>query len=652
MDRPISRRDFLDGVALSTVAAWRPGRAAGPYPDETDPDEAVPGEEDDADGYPPEWQGLQGNTADAMAVPHALRDGRFWRQAGAPAATGERYDLVVVGAGISGIAAAYRWWRRDPEARILVLDNHDDFGGRARRNEFRVPGRPEPLIGYGGSPTLPASPTPEAAELLAELGLDAPAGGPGTEPSGARVRHLGTYPSLRPPAGHDPLRAGFGAADASCGRARYRELGMREAVFCDRESFGVDRLVPLRPGWTADLPMPPEAAAQLSALLADPPDWWPGASPAEKRARLARLSYAEFLREVCRARPEVVRFCHTMPVRDRARTADMISALDALTLAGAHTFPGLTGLGLSPPDGGGAAVQLFPDGNHGLVRALIRRMIPGVAPGSGDATLTRFDYDRLDLPGNRVRIRLSSPVVLVRNDGPAATATSATVGYFDGEAVRTVRAGAVVLACWHAVIPYLVPDLPPDRRAALRRAVRAPVLHATVRLRDWRSWHAAGIDRVRFTGAYWSDVALPPAPRAGGGGATDPAEPITAHLVRLAVKPGMDPRAGAVAGRRELAAVPYRYLEFTVREQLARLLGGAGFDPARDIQGLTINRWAHGVPLGPGPDPAAGPSGAEAGRRFGRIVIAGSDHVPEGGADAAITVAHRAVAELRAEAGR
>ena len=94
----------------------------------------------------------------------------------------------------------------------------------------------------------------------------------------------------------------------------------------------------------------------------------------------------------------------------------------------------------------------------------------------GGAVPARLDYDRLDLPGNRVRVRLSSPVVLVRNDGPAETATSATVGYFDGETVRTVRAGAVILACWHAMIPYLVPDLPQHRR--VRAAAHGARAHA------------------------------------------------------------------------------------------------------------------------------------------------------------------------------
>jgi spermidine dehydrogenase len=348
-----------------------------------------------------------------------------------------------------------------------------------------------------------------------------------------------------------------------------------------------------------------------------------------------------------------------MPCRDRACRSDALSALDAWAAAraapGGHVYPGFGGLGLdaSRPSrhnspgvirgwDAGPEVQYFPEGNHALVRMMIGRMIPGLADARD-----RFDYGRLDLAANRVRVRLSSPVVLARNDGADGAASSATVGYFDGERVRTVRAGAVVMACRHGVIPYLVPDLPPDQGAALRQAVRAPVVYTTVQLRHWRCWQRAGVGRVRFTGAYWAHAELSPRAREG---AADPDEPINVHLLHVAAKPGMTPRDGAAAGRRELIATPYGYLEYSVREQLARLLGRHGFDPARDIEGLTVNRWGHGRALdyAPRDGPSSGPGPAEsARRRFGRIAIAGSDSVPDASADAAITSACRAVDELQ-----
>src|SRR5262249_61300692 len=85
----------------------------------------------------------------------------------------ERYDLVVVGAGISGLAAA-AFYRRaaGPSARILVLDNHDDFGGHAKRNEFALDGRL--VIGYGGRGTIHSPQTPYSEDgegLLRRLRL-------------------------------------------------------------------------------------------------------------------------------------------------------------------------------------------------------------------------------------------------------------------------------------------------------------------------------------------------------------------------------------------------------------------------------------------------------------------------------------------------
>ena len=126
MDRPISRRDFLNGVAVGVGAALA-GRL---LPGEV---EALLAQDTP---YPPALTGLRGSHPGSFETLHALRDGAFWKTAGTPAETGEEYDLVVVGAGISGLTAAYHYRQARPDARVLVLDNHDDFGGHAKRNEF------------------------------------------------------------------------------------------------------------------------------------------------------------------------------------------------------------------------------------------------------------------------------------------------------------------------------------------------------------------------------------------------------------------------------------------------------------------------------------------------------------------------------------
>ncbi|GHH72303.1 spermidine dehydrogenase SpdH [Streptosporangium violaceochromogenes] len=642
MDRPISRRDLFDGVAAAAGMA-----ALGSLPGTGGPRAATGGAS--VPGLLPEFHrppaltGLRGGTPESLGVPHALRDNRFWAHAGTPEPTGERYDLVVVGCGISGVSAAYRWRREDPGARILILDNHDDFGGHARRSEFHPGGSAGPLVGYGGSRSIdaPSTWTAEGRDLLDRLGV--------------RIERL-----------------------ARClDRDLYASLGMHDSVLCDRESFGTDRLVRLPPGveaarWIAGTPLAGRARQDLLMLTGDPPDWFPGLSDGEKKERLSRLTYAGFLRDVCRVHPDVLRFVQTLPNDEWGYGSDAFGAIDAWGCADERRYPGFQGMGLdrSRPseyntprvirrwgaDDSGAR-HFFPEGNQALVRMMIARMIPGLtrAAGMEDVTTARFDYGGLDLPGNRVRVRLSSPVVSVANDGDPGTATTATVGYFDGERVRTVRAAGVIMACWNMMVPYLVEGLAPEQSRALRAAVKVPVVYAAVQLRDWRAWREVGVSRTRFTGAYWCTAELGPAVDIGGYRCPrEVGRPIIAHLAHTPAVPGMSPAEGSVAGRRRLLQTPYAHLEYGIRDQLTRLLGPGGFDAARDVEAITINRWGHGyapeyaTPWDLGFYPRGTSPASVARRRFGRIAIANADSVPAASADAAISAAYRAVLELRA----
>lgn len=633
MSRPISRRDFFDGVAVTAGAA-----AAGAVTGHSPGPGSAARAGHEAEAYPPLLTGLRGNTAEAMSVPHALRDGRFWEYAGDPMPTGETYDLVVVGGGLSGVSAAYEWLRHEPRARVLILDNHDEIGGHARRVEFRPRGRGGPLIGAGGSRAVeaPSMWTPEGKDLLARLGV---------ETATLRGHHA------------DEL---------------YPGLGMYEGVMCDRETYALDRLVRLAPGtppleWAHRLPMADQARHDLLRLCADPPDWFPRLSPEEKEERLAGLTYSAFLLDVCGAHPDVERFYRTAP---SARWGYDTRAFGAIDAWGSGGYPGFQGLGL---DAGkpsrycsptlkkewGARDRegrCFPDGVHALVRLMVGRMIPGFVPQEGataaGVTAAACDYAALDRPGNRVRFRLSSPVVSVRDEG----AGPVTVGYFDGHQVRAVHAGSVVLACWHSVIPYLVPGLPADQARALREAVKIPVVQASVQVRHWRAWRRAGVHRVRWTGAYWCLSELdPPVSVPGYDCPADPDEPIGVHLVATPCRSELGPARGSAAGRLALLRTPYNHLEYTIRDQLARLLGSGGFDPEADIEAVTVHRWGHGYAPeycrpwhGFYPD---GPFPADLARRpFGRVAIANSDAVPAARADAAVTAAYRAVAHLRAQA--
>ncbi|WP_237103384.1 FAD-dependent oxidoreductase [Nonomuraea sp. MG754425] len=389
-----------------------------------------------------------------------------------------------------------------------------------------------------------------------------------------------------------------------------------DAVMCDQESFGTDTLVTTTsPGWIDRLPIAARARRDLSALHDDPPDWFPGLPAAAKQERLAGLTYSQFLREVCGAHQDVERFSRTMSCPEWGYDTRAFGAIDAWGTG----YPGFGGLGLSRDEPSRYNSPTVRRGWHGPAPAT------AVPPVDG-----------------RARVRAGSPVVSVR-DG----VRSATVGYFDGDQVRTVEAGAVILACWSAVVPYLVPDLPAERGRALRRATRVPLLRATVRLRDAAAWRRLGVRRVRWTGAYWNVCAFAP--------------PDTVRLLATPCRSELGPDAGSAAGRRDLLGTPYEALERGVRDQLARLLGPAGFDPGGGVAAITVHRWGHALapeycrPWHPFyPD---GPLPADAARgRFGRIAIAGSDSAPAAGpaarGEAAVLAAHRAVEEFFGEAGR
>jgi spermidine dehydrogenase len=624
----IPRRDFLQGSLIwaghSVLRGAAPLLAAAG---------ALPGMAHEADaanaGYPPALTGLRGSNDAAYAVAHALRDNPGDL---GPTDLPETYDLVVVGAGISGLAAAYFYRQAKPNARILILDNHDDFGGHARRNEFTVGGKTQLM--HGGTLEID-SPRPYSAiadGLLRALGIDVP----------RLKRH---YPSL------DIFSA----------------LEKHRGVFFDQETFGRDALLagPGRDGWTRTLataPLTPEARHDVLRLLHERPDPLAGQTTAAKMDRLSRISYDSYLRNDLHLHPQVCAMWQSRSKGWWGVGIDAISALDAWGMG----FEGFEGLGLprhsiermgpSPAgytDTGGSYQLHFPDGNATVARLLVRALIPAVAPAaSAAATVTqRFDYGALDLPGAPIRLRLSSTVVRVHQDEADAAAPVAVTYVTNGEA-RRIRAGRVVLACYNAIIPYLCPELPAPQKDALHRLVKTPLLYTSVALRDASPFLRAGALTIDAPGAYHSNVYVHPALSIGAYRSQLAAgQPVLCHMQRTPCQPGLPEKEQNRAGRQELLTTPYETIERAVRTQLARMLGPFGLDPARDILAITVNRWAHGYAPEHNPlsDPDVPPNQRAhvLGRaRFGAIAIANSDAGGCAYTDVAIDQAHRAVQEL------
>ncbi|HVD76957.1 MAG TPA: hypothetical protein VNH43_05075, partial [Vicinamibacteria bacterium] len=299
----------------------------------------------------------------------------------------------------------------------------------------------------------------------------------------------------------------------------------------------------------------------------------------------------------------------------------------------------------------------FPDGNASVARLLVRGLVPAAVPGrtADDLVTARVDYSRLDEAGAPVRVRLNSTAVRVRHRGDAATAPDVEVTYARGGKLRTVRGKKCILACWHTVMPYICPELPDAQKKALAYGVKVPIVYTNVLVRNWTSFQKLGVHHVYAPGSYHSSVNLDlPVSLGDYHAPRSPEEPILLHLMRTPCRPGLPARDQHRAGRVELQGTSFATFEREIRDQLGRILGPGGFDPARDIRAITVNRWAHGYAYQYNSlfDPfwlEGGEPPCVTGRKpCGRIAIANADSGAYAYTDGAIDQAHRAVGEVLA----
>ncbi len=265
-----------------------------------------------------------------------------------------------------------------------------------------------------------------------------------------------------------------------------------------------------------------------------------------------------------------------------------------------------------------------------------------------DVVTAVADYTKLDRPESPARVRLNSTVLRVRNVGNDRV----EVIYSRGGTLYKTTARQCVLACWNMMIPYLCPELPDVQKAALHQLVKTPLVYVSVALKNWRAFQRLGIHAVEAPGSYFSSFTLNEAVDIGGyRSVRSPDEPILVRMERTPAKYGLPEREQHRVGRAELLATPFETFEREIRGELGRALGGGGFDPARDIEGIAVNRWPHGYApeynsLVDGDTPPEKMPNVIGRRRFGRIAIANSDAGMGAYTDIAIEQAHRAVHEL------
>ena len=624
MPDKVNRRDFLSGTALAIAAGLTPLAQMRAEP---------------ARYYPPSLTGLRGSHPGSFETAHQVgREGKTFDVSGLPVE--ESYDLVVVGGGISGLAAA--WFYREAHghaARILILENHDDFGGHAKRNEFRVGDRL--LLGYGGTESLQSPKTffsKTVNRLLHSLGVD--------------LRRF----------------------DTAFDRNLYRSLGLRPGVYFDRETFGADRLVAGNPVVTggdsfssdaaarpiasvvAEFPMSDDARARLIEFFSHPKDYLAGKSKEEKIAYLRTISYGDYLRKDAGLGDEAVKFFNASTFGLMAMGTDILPALDAMS----SRYSGFAGLGLGGIDDPEAAafaepyIYHFPDGNASVARLLTRSLIPAAAPGHtmDDIVLADFDYSKLDIDGAPVRLRLNSTAVAIANVPGKSGAVD--IGYMRAGTLRRIQAGQCVLACYNMIIPHIMPELPEAQKKALALSVKMPLVYVNVAIRNWRSFVKLGVDDIYSPYAYFSNIKLDyPVALGGYRNPRDPSEPMLLHMEHIPLTPnqGLSNVQQFRLGRQLLLNTPFAEYEARIVDQLDRMLGPGGFNSARDIAAITVNRWPHGYAYSADSlsDPeTSGPQPYEiARRRCGSVTIANSDAGWNSYTHEAIDQAWRAVNELR-----
>jgi len=624
--RSITRRDFLNGVSMAvgtSLVAGSPWLQAFGIPESPFAPEKDPGY------YPPTKTGMRGSHDGSWEVAHDLRDGKEWPEA---TADNETYDLIVVGGGISGLAAAY-FYRKlaGADSKILVLDNHDDFGGHAKRNEFHSGNRL--LLGYGGTQSIeaPSRYSAVAKGLLKDLGID--------------VHRFYKYYDQK----------------------MFSSMKLEEATFFDKETFGVDRLVMEEPahyfgprysGQAIDqIPIAPEARRDLLRLQDAKVDYLAGLMPEEKRAKLIRKSYKDFLLQDVKTHPDVPKVFQKTTHDLYAVGIDGVCSYDCAQ----YGFPGFTGMELPKRHPGDDEAEdepyifHFPDGNASIARLLVRSLVPGSAPGRTmeDIVVAGMNYARLDDENSKVRIRLNSTAVRVKHIGDPQVAKEVEVTYVRGGQARRVRAPYCVLACYNMVIPYLCPELSERQREALSYAVKIPLVYTNVQIKNWKSFQKLGLSAIYAPGSYFSNIALDyPVSMGGYKFPKSPDDSCILHLLRTPCEPGLPCKDQYRAGRWELFSTKFDTFEQHVHDQLGRMLSGGGFDPANDIEAITVNRWPHGYayeynrlfePL----DRPDSQRPCVIGRQpFGRVTIANSDADGHAYTNIAIDQGHRAVQEI------
>jgi len=618
----ITRRDFLDGMALAGGAlALSPLDILAQSPSSGRASQL----------YPPSLTGMRGNHPGSFEVAHALA--REGQRPDEFELLDEVYDLVVVGAGISGLTAAYLFRKQfGPDAKILILDNHDDFGGHAKRNEFSSQGHM--LLGVGGSLNLEQAAMEEAElSLLEEIGVN--------------------FAELR-----ESIEPGFIIHDPMS----------RHGIYLNRAVYGEDRSVVADwnllwagigdvEGAIRSLKLSKADEQGLIALVSGENDFLEDIPLVDREHFARKTSYATFLRERVGLSEQAIKITEPWVKALHCAGAEAVSIQEVFRAGapGLNTFMPMAESGgdEEPVDPDAYRYPMFPDGNASVARLLVRQLIPAVVGGDLEQNVvtSQFDYSQLDRESELVRLRLNSTVVNARN----LDDDQVEVTYVANGQAQAVRAKHCILAGYGGIVPHLCPEVPEAQKAHLAYGVKAPFICTNVLLRNSAAVRKAGVSGYQCPGSFYSLFAYAPPVNVGDfrvpSEADEPMVVWMLHAPTPRVTNGLSARDAYRLGRHKLLSMSFEEIEAATLSQLSGMFGSAGFDAGRDVEAITVNRWAHGYAYEymdlHDPDWPEGEAPHELGRRpIGRIAIANSDAEAAAYVQTAMKAARRAVNEL------
>jgi spermidine dehydrogenase len=612
MNEPISRRDFLNGALLAGAGLYLNGRAP------------VISPADAFNGYGGvgDYRHSNGNTWEVLSAGHAMRDGAFEQRVATATDTREMYDLVCVGGGLSGLAAAV-FFQKDKGGSCLVIDNHPIFGGEAKRNEFRVKG--QSLIAHQGSAIfLVPGKGGYTDRFYQMIGMD---------------RSTFNYQTWRGPTPEMPLA-----------QSPYDIGSPKQYGFYFGSRFGKTPGVWLIDPWGRNLDGAPISDTAKAELLRWRNVRNNSAVPKTEGDAISRqldtITLEDHLMAQHGISREIIReFLSPIEGGGYGLGPDALSAYCNYAIETEFPEDGDDKLG----------DQMFPDGNSGFARLMVKTLIPDAisGPRTVDAVWeNRVSFGALDRPGQPTRIRLNSTVVRVEHAGDPASAPHVVITYAKGNRLYKVRARRVVVAGGSWTAKHIVHDLPAAHREAYAQFYRSPCLMANVAVTNWRFLYKMGISGCRWFEGLGNYLSVTKKALVGNTSRTiDPDSPTVLTIKVLFAKPGLPIGEQGSRGRAELLSTSFAQYERALRQQMSDMFAPGGFNPRRDIAGIILNRWGHAY-VNPQPGFFFGVNGKPAprdvlrDRPHGRIAFANTDLAGAADHRNSIREADRAVHQL------